>query len=200
MATRRVSWSDPKLNGSSKNHRMEEIIEEASRERRKIIIFSYFLDTIEHIRNYYGDKCLQPITGAVPPARRQEILNTFDKSSEGTILLAQIMTGGTGLNIQAASVVIICEPQFKPSTESQAISRSYRMGQTRNVLVYRLLCKDTVDERIRELLHQKQQIFDDYADISEAARADKKQYVDDVHITDSEFKSIMKKEYERYAG
>ena len=200
MATRRVSWSDPELNGSSKNHRMEEIIEEASRERRKIIIFSYFLDTIEHIQKYYGDKCLQPITGAVPPARRQEILNAFDKSSEGTILLAQIMTGGTGLNIQAASVVIICEPQFKPSTESQAISRSYRMGQTRNVLVYRLLCKETVDERIRELLHQKQQIFDDYADISEAARADKKQYIDDVHITDSEFKSIMKKEYERYAG
>lgn len=54
--------------------------------------------------------------------------------------------GGVGLNIQAASLVIFCEPQLKPSTETQAISRAYRMGQTRSVLVHRLLTEDTVDE------------------------------------------------------
>ncbi len=52
-----------------------------------------------------------------------------------------------GLNIQAASVVIICEPQIKPSLETQAISRSYRMGQIHNVVVHRLLCANTVDEK-----------------------------------------------------
>ena len=61
-----------------------------------------------------------PINGSVPPARRQEILDEFDAAPAGSVLLAQIQSGGTGLNIQSASVVVICEPQFKPSTENQA--------------------------------------------------------------------------------
>ena len=79
------------------------------------------------------------------------------------------MAGGTGLNIQTASVVILCEPQLKPSLESQAIARAYRMGQARNVLVYRLLCEDSIDERIMELLAEKQAVFDAFADKSSAA-------------------------------
>ena len=66
-------------------------------------------------------------------------------------------------------MVILCEPQFKPSIENQAISRAYRLGQARNVLVYRLLCEDTSDERICELLEQKQAVFDAFADESVAA-------------------------------
>lgn len=66
-------------------------------------------------------------------------------------------------------MVILCEPQFKPSIENQAISRAYRLGQARNVLVYRLLCEDTIDERICELLEQKQAVFDAFADESVAA-------------------------------
>ena len=83
---------------------------------------------------------------------------------------AQIQSGGTGLNIQSASVVVICEPQYKPSIENQAISRSYRMGQARNVLVYRLLCEDSIDERILTLLERKQAEFDAFADKSVAAK------------------------------
>ena len=83
--------------------------------------------------------------------------------------MAQIQSGGTGLNIQSASVVILCEPQLKPSIENQAISRAYRMGQARSVLVYRLLCDDTVDERIMQLLETKQNEFDAFADESKAA-------------------------------
>lgn len=79
-----------------------------------------------------------------------------------------------GLNIQAASVVIFCEPQLKPSTESQAISRAYRMGQTQNVLVHRLLNTDSIDERILELLEQKQELFDDYADESAVDAANRR--------------------------
>lgn len=79
--------------------------------------------------------------------------------------------GGVGLNIQAASLVIFCEPQLKPSTETQAISRAYRMGQTRSVLVHRLLTEDTVDEAITALLRQKQALFDEYADRSAAGDA-----------------------------
>lgn len=79
------------------------------------------------------------------------------------------MAGGVGLNIQSANIIIICEPQYKPSTEEQAISRSYRMGQTKDVIVYRLLTEDSVDERILTLLHGKKEIFSNFAKDSTVA-------------------------------
>ena len=109
---------------------------------------------------------MEPITGAVSPQRRQEIVDQFAKSEDGTVLVSQVQAGGTGLNIQSASVIIFCEPQIKPSIENQAISRAYRMGQVRDVLVYRLLADDTIDERIMELLRNKQLQFDSFADES----------------------------------
>ena len=74
--------------------------------------------------------------------------------------------------VQAASVVIIAEPQWKPSTEAQAIARAHRMGQTRKVHVHRLLAKDSVDERMREIIEDKQRLFDEYARKSAAKEAD----------------------------
>ena len=63
-------------------------------------------------------------------------------------------------------MIIFCEPQIKPSIENQAIARAYRMGQVRDVLVYRLLADDTVDESMLELLKTKQLQFDSFADES----------------------------------
>lgn len=148
---------------------MLELIEDAKSDGRKIIVFSFFLNTISRVRELLGKACTPPIKGSVSPQRRQEIIDQFNAAPAGTVLPAQIQAGGTGLNIQAASVVILCEPQFKPSIENQAISRAYRLGQARNVLVYRLLCEDTIDERICELLEQKQAVFDAFADESVAA-------------------------------
>ena len=187
---RRVSWNVDDLRLSTKAMRMIEIINEASEDGRKIIVFSFFLDTIRKIRLLLGNRCLEPINGSVPPARRQEILDQFEAAPAGTVLTAQIQSGGTGLNIQAASVVILCEPQFKPSIENQAIARAYRMGQTRNVLVYRLLCENTVDERLIDLLEQKQAIFDAFADKSVAAE-------DSLAIDDRTFGNIIEEEIER---
>jgi hypothetical protein len=81
------------------------------------------------------------------------------------------VAGGVGLNIQAASVVILCEPQFKPSTENQAIARARRMGQLKTVQVHRLLNPDSIDERILEILEAKTAVFDDYARESDLADA-----------------------------
>ena len=187
---RRVSWHIDDLRYSSKAQRLLEIIETAKNQNRKIIVFSYFLDTIEKISNYLGSKCLIPINGSMPSQKRQEIIDEFNQSPPGTVLLGQITATGTGLNIQTASVVVITEPQFKPSIENQAIARAYRMGQTRNVLVYRLLCENTVDERIRDLLYSKQQIFDAFADESVAAQANQE-------IDDSKFKNIIEEEIAR---
>lgn len=190
MEARRVSWNVENLKYSSKANRLKEIVEEAGSENRKVIVFSYFLDTIRKIYLMLGEKCLQPISGAVSPQKRQEIIDEFDRSPAGSVLVSQILSGGTGLNIQSASVVIICEPQFKPSTENQAISRAYRMGQTRNVLVYRLLCENSIDERITELLEEKQRIFDEFADKSVAAQQNPE-------VDEKSFGDIITKEIER---
>lgn len=187
---RRVSWNVDDLQNSSKAKRLLEIIEEAEDDGRKVIVFSFFLDTIRKITELLGNKCLNPINGSVTPQRRQEIIDEFDISSAGTVLAAQIQSGGTGLNIQSASVVILCEPQFKPSIENQAISRAYRMGQARNVLVYRLLCENTVDEKITSLLESKQAIFDAFADQSVAAK-------ESLELDDKKFGDIIKEEIER---
>jgi hypothetical protein len=87
------------------------------------------------------------------------------------VLVAQIQAGGVGLNIQAASVVIIAEPQLTPTMEEQAIARAHRMGQVRRVDVHRLLCEDSVDQRVLELLATKREAFDEYARRSDMASA-----------------------------
>ena len=87
------------------------------------------------------------------------------------MLVCQIEAGGVGLNIQAASVVILCEPQVKPSIEAQAIARAHRMGQVRTVQVHRLLIEDSVDQRMLEMLGSKAQLFDAYVRHSAIAEA-----------------------------
>lgn len=81
---------------------------------------------------------MELINGSVTPAKCQEIIDKFNDAPAGSVFCAQIQSGGTELNIQSARVVVLCEPQFKPSIENQAISRAYRIGQIRNVLVHRL--------------------------------------------------------------
>lgn len=187
---RRVSWNVDNLENSSKARRLMEIVKEAESEGRKVLIFSFFLDTISKINAFLGDRCLEPINGSIPPQRRQEIIDEFEKAPVGSVLTAQIQSGGTGLNIQAASVVVICEPQFKPSIENQAIARAYRMGQSRNVLVYRLLSDDTIEEKISVLLEQKQKIFDAFADKSVVAE-------ESFELDEKTFGTIVDSEIER---
>lgn len=193
-ASRRLSWNADDIKKSCKAIRLLEIIEEAKNEDRKVLVFSFFLDTIRTIGDMLGTRCYGPINGSVPPARRQEIIDGFDKAPAGSVLLAQIQSGGTGLNIQSASVVVICEPQFKPSIENQAIARAYRMGQARNVLVYRLLCTNTIDEKITELLEQKQAIFDAFADKSVAAEQNESR---DVEVDEKKFGQLIQEEINR---
>ncbi len=190
MAVRQLSWNVNDLRKSSKASRLKEIVEEAKSEGRKVLVFSFFLETLRKVASLFGHQCLDLINGSVSAQRRQAIIDQFDQSPAGTVLAAQIDAGGYGLNIQAASVVVICEPQYKPSTEMQAISRAYRMGQARNVLVHRLLCKGTIDERLTELLAQKQAEFNAFADRSVAAEQVR-------NIDEKQFGRLMNEEQER---
>ena len=170
MAMRQVSWNVKNVLNSSKAQRLVSIQKDAEQEERKVIVFSYFLNTLNQVQKLFKKKCYGPITGSVDPKDRQLIIDEFAKAEDGSVLLAQIQAGGTGVNIQSASCVVLCEPQLKPSTENQAISRAYRMGQVRNVEVFKLLCEESVDEQIVEILKAKDIIFEHFADISEAGQ------------------------------
>jgi SNF2 family DNA or RNA helicase len=179
---------------SEKLQRLLEIAQEAAKNNRKTIVYSYFRDVLAAVVNAMPGTVIGPLTGSVPPARRQEMVDRFAAAEDGAVLTAQIAAGGVGLNIQAASVVIICEPQLKPTSEAQAIARAHRMGQVQTVQVHRLLSEESVDERITEILAAKRQLFDEYARISATADSTP----DAVDISDAELaRAVIAAERER---
>lgn len=169
MAMRRVSWNALE---SMKAARLLELCIQAKEDGRKTVIFSQFLDTIATVYEMLKDDCPIPITGSVPPEKRLEIIEQFSDDPDLHYLILQVTSGGIGQNIQAASVVIFCEPQIKPSLENQALSRVYRMGQLNHVFCYRLLSAGSIDERIIEILEEKQNAFDFYADESSVGESE----------------------------
>lgn len=200
-AMRQVSWREKDIKNASKAKRLLELCAKAKEEGRKVLVFSFFLNTLAQVKSLLGEDCFGPVTGADAPLRRQQIVDAFTAAAPGAVLAAQIQAGGTGLNIQAASVVILCEPQLKPSIENQAISRAYRMGQVRNVLVFRLLCENSIDERIMELLAGKQEIFDNFAEESVSGEKTLNQDVDSLlHISEKECMEAMEKELRLLGG
>jgi superfamily II DNA or RNA helicase len=159
---------------SSKLARLDELLAVYREEGRKVLVFSYFLDVLHEVARRPG--AVEVLSGALDPAARQALCDRFQAGEGFALLPAQIVAGGVGLNLQAASVVVLCEPQLKPSTEEQAIARAHRMGQTRRVLVHRLLARGTCDEVLLELVAGKAALFDAYArqsrvaDLAPAAR------------------------------
>ncbi|MCQ3802510.1 MAG: DEAD/DEAH box helicase [bacterium] len=172
MAMRRAAFLTERPSDSPKLSRMVEIATEAMDNNRKVVVFSFFRDVLDRAHQAFGSRAFGPLTGSVPAPKRQVLLDEFSRSPEPGVLVSQIEAGGVGLNIQAASVVILAEPQWKPSTEVQAIARCYRMGQVRPVEVHRLLTQNSVDEHMRDILSRKSALFAEYAQksaIKEAA-------------------------------
>ncbi|MET9136321.1 DEAD/DEAH box helicase [Streptomyces parvulus] len=179
MAMRRAAYARPEK--SAKLGRLREIVREAGENGLKVVVFSNFRDVLRVVEadltaadgaepRPYGP-VFGPLTGAVPPARRQSLVDGFTAVTGPAVLLAQIQAAGVGLNMQAASVVIVCEPQIKPTIEHQAVARAHRMGQVRPVRVHRLLAAGGVDERMVRLLERKTRLFDAYARRSAVAEA-----------------------------
>ncbi|MBQ1023568.1 DEAD/DEAH box helicase [Micromonospora sp. C95] len=156
---------------STKMQRLVEIVREAAENERRVIVFSHFREVLDLVARTLPGPVFGPLTGSVPANHRQRMVDEFSAARHGAVLVAQIVAGGVGLNIQSASVVVICEPQLKPTTEAQAIARAHRMGQVQSVQVHRLLSEDGVDKRITELLADKRRIFDDFARVSDTADA-----------------------------
>jgi superfamily II DNA or RNA helicase len=178
MAMRRAAFDPGTVKGSQKLRRLVEIVGEAADGGRKVIVFSYFRDVLETAVEVLagrdgvpGIPVIGPLTGDIPSADRQAMVDELTNARGPAVLVSQIQAGGVGLNIQAASVVIIAEPQLTPSMEEQAVARAHRMGQVRPVDVHRLLCEDSVDQRVLELLADKREAFDEYARRSDMANA-----------------------------
>ncbi|MFG3018546.1 DEAD/DEAH box helicase [Streptomyces sp. NPDC048254] len=170
-AMRRAAYLRPER--SAKLERLREIVEEAAENGQKTVVFSYFKDVLRVVQDALADRVtlFGPLTGGVPAGRRQQIVDDFTAAPGPAVLLAQIQTAGIGLNMQAASVVVICEPQVKPTAEHQAVGRAHRMGQVRPVRVHRLLATGGVDERLVKMLENKTRLFDAYARRSAVAEA-----------------------------
>src|SRR5699024_7108961 len=169
MKMRRAAWTGGTPEKSPKLEVLLDICEEAADNGHKVLVFSYFRDVMSTIERHLGDRTFEPISGDVSNIRRQEIIDDFTKAEPGSVLISQIQAGGVGLNIQAANIIVLCEPQWKPSTEEQAISRAYRMGQSRKVVVYRLLTEDSIDVSMLEILGETSELFDVYARESQVA-------------------------------
>jgi len=179
MAMRRAAFEPGTERRSPKLRRLVEIVSEAADGGRKVVVFSYFRDVLETVTQVLRSRrdgvtdahVVGPLTGDTSPTDRQAMVDEFTTAKGPAVLISQIQAGGVGLNIQAASVVIIAEPQLTPSIEEQAVARAHRMGQVRRVDVHRLLCEDSVDQRVLELLAEKREAFDEYARRSDMANA-----------------------------
>jgi SNF2 family DNA or RNA helicase len=167
MAMRQAAYMPGAAAASQKLARLVDIVEEALANDRKVVIFSFFRRVLEVVTEALSDVAMGPLTGSVPPSKRQSLIDAFTTAPTARALVSQIEAGGVGLNIQAASVVLLTEPQWKPSIEEQAIARCHRMGQARPVDVHRLLAEDSVDQRMLEILATKAALFDEYVRRSE---------------------------------
>ncbi|GIG36205.1 DEAD/DEAH box helicase [Cellulomonas pakistanensis] len=175
MAMRRAAWLTPDPADSTKLGRLREIVAEAAENGQRTVVFSYFRDVLDVVATALfhpgGPPVFGPLTGDVPGDERQAEIDAFAAGPRDGVLVAQITVGGVGLNLQAASVAVLCEPQLTPAAEAQAVARLHRMGQVRAVVAHRLLAEDGVDERVVELLAGKRRVFDAYVRESSVAAA-----------------------------
>ncbi|MFF3440636.1 DEAD/DEAH box helicase [Streptosporangium sp. NPDC002721] len=184
MAMRRAAYAVPET--SAKLQRLLELVDEAADNGLKVVVFSYFRDVMAAVHEALGGsgslgspgplgdpggRVHGPISGDLGTAQRQRVIDEFTAAPGHAVLLSQIQAGGVGVNLQAASVVIICEPQVKPTMESQAVARAHRMGQVRKVQVHRILTADSVDQRMLDILRGKSGLFDTYARRSDLAES-----------------------------
>ena len=126
----------------------------------KVVIFSQWtsmLDIIENALNSVHYK-FRRLDGTMNQTSRAQSINQFNNDNDVRILLISLRAGGVGLNLTAASVIILTDPWFNGSVEDQAMDRVHRLGQLRDVEVYRLICRDSVEVRLLELQQKKKQL------------------------------------------
>ena len=157
--------------GSGKFDTLFEILEPLLAEGRKVLVFSQFVECLKLLA---ADMKMRGIgyhvlTGAT--TRREAVVTAFETDPEPCVFLISLKAGGAGLNLTAASYVVLFDPWWNPAVEAQAIDRAHRIGQTRTVIAYRMLAAGTIEEKIWELQQRKAALVADVLGEDGFARA-----------------------------
>lgn len=146
---------------SSKLQLFGEVLTELLDNHHKALVFSQFVDHLQIIRNYLDEQKIhyQYLDGSTPTKERKKRVDAF-QAGEGDVFLISLKAGGTGLNLTAADYVIHMDPWWNPAVEDQASDRAHRIGQQRPVTIYRLVAKNTIEEKIVDLHHHKRDLAD----------------------------------------
>ncbi len=124
------------------------------------MIFSQFVRFLKIVRELFEKRgwTYEYLDGQVPQHQRREKINNFQNNPDISAFLISLKAGGVGLNLTAADYVIHLDPWWNPAVEQQATDRAHRIGQTKRVFVYKYIVKNTVEEYILNLQHQKREL------------------------------------------
>lgn len=123
----------------------------------KALVFSQFLGMLGLIREELKKNKIEfeYFDGSTPPHERERAIQNFQNNENCRVFLISLKAGGVGLNLTAADYVYIVDPWWNPAVEQQAIDRTHRIGQTKNIFAYRMICKDTIEDKIMQLQERK---------------------------------------------
>ena len=142
---------------SSKLNQCMEVLLDAISAGHKILLFSGYTSMFEILERELKKKGIEyfKLTGKTKVAERIQLVDSFNQNDKIKVFLISLKAGGTGLNLTGADMVIHYDPWWNLSAENQATDRTYRIGQKRNVQVYKLITKNSIEERIYELQEKK---------------------------------------------
>lgn len=145
---------------SGKMELLEELIDELIEGKHRILLFSQFTSLLTIIRDRLDEKNIgyMYLDGATPVFERMKLVEGFN-SGIGSVFLISLKAGGTGLNLTSADTVIHFDPWWNPAVEEQAADRAYRIGQENRVQVFKLITKNTIEEKIFELQCKKRELI-----------------------------------------
>ncbi len=145
---------------SAKLDTLLEQLEEILAEGHKALVFSQFTSLLSLVRQRLDERKITYEYLDGKTRNRQQKVERFQTDEQCPLFLISLKAGGQGLNLTAADYVFILDPWWNPAVEAQAVDRAYRMGQTQRVFAYRLICRDTVEDKILELQKQKRDLAD----------------------------------------
>lgn len=151
-------WDEP---GSGKLTRLREIVEAVAARNEKALVFTQFREATEPLAAFLAGVFGRPgliLHGGTPVGERGALVKRFQEDPALPFFVLSLKAGGVGLNLTAASHVVHFDRWWNPAVEDQATDRAYRIGQHRNVLVHKLICRGTVEERIDRLIEDKQSL------------------------------------------
>ena len=155
---------------SSKLQRFEELVENLIENGHKALVFSQFIGHLDLIRQMLDKRAIayEYLDGSTPTKEREDSIKRFQAGSTDLFLIS-LKAGGVGLNLTAADYVIHMDPWWNPAVEDQASDRVHRIGQTKPVTIYRLVTKDTIEDKIVDLHKNKRDLADSLLEGTEAA-------------------------------